>query len=52
MMMMVGSVVVLAYLGAVGNLFIYNQWERKGMKSFISLVSAIWDRGKSTSVVS
>jgi len=50
-MMWVGFVVVLAYLGAVANLFICNQWERKGMKTdIISLVSAIWNRGKCPSL--
>jgi hypothetical protein len=29
--MMFGFLVVLAYLGAVGDEFICNQWERKGM---------------------
>jgi len=49
--MWVGFVVVLAYLGAVANLFICNQWERKGMKTdIISLVSAIWNRGKCPSL--
>ena len=34
-MMLVGFVVVLGYLGAVGNSFICNQWERKGMNTDI-----------------
>ena len=31
LIMMLGFMVVLAYLGAVVNEFLYNQWERKGM---------------------
>jgi hypothetical protein len=34
-MMLVGFAVVLAYLGAVENLFICSQWERKGMNTDI-----------------
>ena len=40
-----GSVVMLAYLGAVANDFIRNQWERTGIKqTFISKFSAILDQ--------
>jgi hypothetical protein len=35
LIMMFGFLVVLAYLGAVGNEFICNQWERKGMHTDI-----------------
>jgi len=37
--------VVLAYLGAVGNEVMYNQWEgKKCIHMFISMFSAIWDQ--------
>jgi len=37
--------VLLAYLGAVANYFICNQWERTGIKeTFISMISAILDQ--------
>jgi hypothetical protein len=49
-MILVGFVVVLAYLGAAGNSFICKQWERKEMNTFISLVSATWNRGKCPSL--
>jgi len=35
LLMMFGFLVVLAYLGAVGDEFICSQWERKGMHTEI-----------------
>jgi hypothetical protein len=42
--MMMGVELVLVFLGAVANEFIRNQWERKGLNTFISMLNAIWDQ--------